>query len=103
MLKASELEAWFGSAAVAKVAVQRSRNSSSAGKLRTAVGRVGSVQFQTGLRVFPATVFGFQFVGTSSEVGLYRCASFTAAANRSLNRTPQCCALGFPRLRLGAG
>lgn len=103
MLKASEIEAWFGSAVVTKVAALRLRSASFLGNLLAAFGRFGSVQFLQWLRVFPATVFGFSIVGTSSTVGRFRCVSFTAAANSSLNRTPKRCAFGFPRLRLGAG
>ena len=103
MLKASELETCIGFACVANVTVLRLVRFGLAVKFFTAAGRGARLSFQRWLRVLPATVFGFSIVGTSSTVGRFRGASFTAAANQSLNRTPKCCAFGFPRLRLGAG
>ncbi|MCX9158598.1 hypothetical protein OPU71_20995 [Niveibacterium sp. 24ML] len=81
MLKASELEACFGVAGVANVTVQRLYRFGSVTNFCTAVGRVGRLSFRWWLRALPSTVFGFQTAGTSSKVGLFRCASFTAAAN----------------------
>jgi len=94
MLKASELETCFGLACGVNVPVQRLYRFGSGANSCTAVGRPARLSFQRWSRVFPATVFGFQSVSTSSNVGRFRCVSFTAAANRSLNGNPNAARLG---------